>query len=54
MKFGGYLLTARAMTGMRGGASPAQALVGNVGTFTPMLRENLKRKHRKGESTDAR
>ncbi len=32
-KFGGYLLTARAVTGMKGGASPAQALVGNVGTY---------------------
>ena len=32
-KFGGYLLTARSVTGMKGGASPAQALVWNVGTY---------------------
>ena len=48
-----YLLTAQAASGRRDGVNSVQALVGNVGTCTPMPREGLKRPTRKSQSTEA-
>ncbi len=52
-KSGGHLFTAQSASGTKGGVNSVQALVGNVGTCTPMPREGLKRPTRKSQSTEA-
>jgi hypothetical protein len=52
-KSGGDLLTAQTVAGIKGGVSLDQALAWNVGTCTPMPRENSKWKTHEDESTDA-
>ena len=49
----GYLFYCSVGVRHEGGVNSVQALVGNVGTCTPMPREKLKRPTRKSQSTEA-